>query len=234
MCTARGVGVEEWLARSVPEAAGPAAMPVSARPVLTSHARGAQLFAVVPLSSLGVGPEVTNNMCKCPTPPSRPPMRRAVQFVPYGSCPRTVRVPDFTPAPPRVPVHPALLRFPAQLRRWFRDLLPAWPGRGRCHVRGPLEDAEHRGRSRPGAFLLSGCARAATPSMCVAIIRARFGHYGPLGAQSLVPMLPSPREHSDHVHQGRVPTTAPSSGMPYSFGPATRTAQVRLRLVICG
>ena len=128
VCTARGVGVEEWLARSVPEAAGPAAMPVSARPVLTSHARGAQLFAVVPLSSLGVGPEVTNNMCKCPTPPSRPPMRRAVQFVLYGSCPRTVRVPDFTPAPPRVPVHPALVRFPAQLRRWFRDLLPAWPG----------------------------------------------------------------------------------------------------------
>ena len=106
----------------------PSAMPVSARPVLTSHARGAQLFAVVPLSSLGVGPEVTNNMCKCLTPPSRPPMRRAVQFVPYGSCPRAVRVPDFTPAPPRVPVHPALLRFPAQLRRWIRDILPAWPG----------------------------------------------------------------------------------------------------------
>ena len=109
VCTARGVGVEEWLARSVPEAAGPAAMPVSARPVLTSHARGAQLFAVVPLSSLGVGPEVTNNMCKWPTPPSRPPMRRAVQFVRYSSSPRAVQYGCLT-SPPPLPACPCILR----------------------------------------------------------------------------------------------------------------------------
>ena len=101
----RGVACEKHTRGSQPCSSNP----VSARPVLTSHARGAQLFAVVPLSSLGVGPEVTNNMCKWPTPPSRPPMRRAVQFVRYSSSPRAVQYGCLT-SPPPLPACPCILR----------------------------------------------------------------------------------------------------------------------------
>jgi len=85
----------------------------------------------VPLSQLGVGPEVSNNMSKLPLPRKR----RMVELANANMRP----IPEF--------------RRPPQLHRWLRAAVPSGRRRGLVHVHGPLQDVQLLGRALPGLLV---------------------------------------------------------------------------------